>query len=80
MTKKEIKSKIASLENKDASSYVLYDDMIDEVTPPFKAWCIKYHPSDVLKKIDPTAYQEGYNQWSAFYISDITDDLNRESS
>lgn len=41
----------------------LYDQMLDELYAPISIAGIEFDPSQVLKELDPIAYQCGFNDW-----------------
>lgn len=44
-------------------AYDRYDEFIDEMDGPVKVMGLEYDPSKVLKEVDPTAYETGFNDW-----------------
>jgi len=66
MTDKEIKEALEEGELEKVSEsylYDMYDDFLDEVSPPIKIGVLTYSPSEVLKSVDPTAYRTGFNDF-----------------
>ncbi len=55
-------------------AYEKFDDFIDETNLPVLIVGIRYNPSRVLRKIDPIAYREEFNNWADSEGID-TDDL-----
>lgn len=52
------------------SSFDIYDDMVNESYDPIEVLGYDYSPSEVQKKVDLTAYQEGVNNYIDSLISD----------
>ena len=38
----------------------LYDQMLDELNDEIRIGSLRYTPSDVLKAVDPIAYEQGF--------------------
>jgi hypothetical protein len=47
----------------DADAYQRYDEMLDEIHESVKCGDLEWDMSRVLKEMDPTAYQCGFNDW-----------------
>jgi hypothetical protein len=47
----------------DRDLHEIYDDFLDEINPKVMINGISYQVSDTFKKIDPTAYRCGFNDW-----------------
>lgn len=43
--------------------YLAYDDFLDEVCDEIKIGNLSYSPSQVLKAVDPTAYEIGFDEY-----------------
>ena len=43
--------------------YLSYDDFLDEVYPEIKIGYLVYMPSQVLKAVDPVAYEQGFQDY-----------------
>jgi len=43
-----------------------YDEMLDETNPQIVIGSLVYSPSDVLKSVDPIAYQVGFSDYLSF--------------
>jgi hypothetical protein len=46
-----------------AEAIARYDEMLDECYPLVQIGTLSYSPSQVLKKVDPIAYQCGMSDW-----------------
>ena len=40
-----------------------YDQFLNEINPKVKINGLEYDPADVFKRVDPTAYRCGFNDW-----------------
>jgi hypothetical protein len=47
----------------ESQALSLYDEMLDELYSPINIAGIEFDPSQVLKELDPIAYQCGFNDW-----------------
>ena len=56
----------------ESQAYELYNEMLDELYSPISIARVEFIPSRVLKKLDPIAYQCGFNDWldSCDYTTD----------
>jgi hypothetical protein len=50
----------------------MYDDMIDEVSGEVKIGSLTYIASEVLRRIDPIAYDCGFNDYLDSLFEDYT--------
>jgi hypothetical protein len=57
----KIKTELNNLAEYDLEC--LYDEMLDDCWPKCKIAGYNYSTSDALKRIDPTAYRCGFNDW-----------------
>ena len=48
----------------------LYDEMLDETNQEIKIGSLTYSPSQVLKAVDPIAYDIGFSEYIDFIASD----------
>ncbi|MBX9724302.1 MAG: hypothetical protein K2X81_23035 [Candidatus Obscuribacterales bacterium] len=48
----------------------MYDDLLDECNEPFKLGDLEYSPSQVLKNVDPTAYEMGKHEYLDSLVED----------
>lgn len=53
-----------------------YDDSLNEMGD-IEIGCLSYSPSEVLKRVDPIAYNCGYDDWLDGIMSDLVYDLER---
>lgn len=51
-----------------------YEDMLDECYEDIRFGCCSYSPSQVLKAVDPIAYEMGLDE----YIESIEEDMEDE--
>jgi hypothetical protein len=51
-------------------AYAMYDEMLDDAYQTITIGSGVYYPSQVLKKIDPIAYQVGFNE----YVDSLSED------
>lgn len=62
------------------SARAQYNDLLDEVYPMVKLGCSEFYPSEVLRRMDPTAYEEGFTEYcdsladDGYYVEGYTDD------
>ncbi len=50
--------------------YPLYDQMLDETNEQIVIGNLLYSPSDVLKAVDPIAYEQGFLDYLDFLITE----------
>lgn len=72
----EIRSEIKALENTSIEELIddiedRYCEMLDEVYPEIQIGCITLNTSDVLRKMDPIAYNIGMSEYADSLASDI---------
>jgi len=57
-----------------------YDDLLDEIYPTVKFGYSEFYPSEVLRQMDPCAYEEGFTEYcdsmadDGYYVENYTDD------
>lgn len=42
-----------------------YDEMLDEVFPPYRMGIFEFQASDILYHLDPIAYRVGVSDWES---------------
>jgi hypothetical protein len=61
-----------NIDRKDGYGYALigeddaierFEDMLNECFPLVQFWSLSYSPSEVLKRVDPTAYRCEFLNW-----------------
>jgi hypothetical protein len=50
--------------------YEMYDEMLDSVYDPVKIGAYEYEVSTALRKVDPIAYELGFDEWLDSQIQD----------
>ncbi len=48
------------------NNYDDYDDMLDECYPEIEICGMTYAVSNVLRSVDPVAYEVGFSDWKSF--------------
>lgn len=48
----------------------LYDQMLDELNDEIRIGSLRYTPSDVLKAVDPIAYEQGFYDYLDYLIKE----------
>jgi hypothetical protein len=57
-----------------------YDELLDDVYPTVKLGYSEFYPSEVMRQMDPTAYEEGFTEYcdtmadDGYYVEGYTDD------
>jgi hypothetical protein len=57
-----------------------YNDLLDEVYPMVKIGYSEFYPSEVMRSMDPIAYEEGFTEYcdsladDGYYVEGYTDD------
>lgn len=52
-----------------------YDAVINEMNPTVSIDGLTWEPAAVLKEIDPTAYEVGFNDWVSTEYEEVSDAL-----
>ena len=52
-----------------------YDETLDDIYPEYKIGYSTFYASDILKKMDPTAYRIGKQEYQESRIEDVQDEV-----
>ena len=57
-----------------------YNDLLDDIYPTVKFGYSEFYPSEVMRQMDPTAYEEGFTEYcdsmadDGYYVENYTED------